>query len=87
VEGEISWNDLVELFGNKIWRWERVFKLSDRNLNEIDLVIKNKVLETLFATNFSQKSAAERLRISARKLNFMIGKYQINHPSWRKNKI
>ena len=43
------------------------------------------VLEVLTRTDFVQKKAAELLRISRRKLNYMIGRMGITHPSWRRN--
>jgi len=48
-------------------------------------VEKAVVLEALRRSGFVQKEAAELLRISRRKLNYMIGRMGIRHSSWRRN--
>jgi len=83
VKGKLRWSDMEELFGREIWQWEKLFDLSDLE-NEIDKVIKKKLLETLRVNDFSQKQTAGELRISFRQLNYMVKKYHINHPSWRR---
>jgi DNA-binding NtrC family response regulator len=44
------------------------------------------VLEALARCEFVQKDAAKLLRISRRKLNYMIAQMGITHPSWRRNR-
>jgi len=44
------------------------------------------VLEALQACGFVQKEAAGQLGISRRKLNYMIRRLGITHPSWRRNR-
>lgn len=44
------------------------------------------VLEALERTGHVQKDAAALLRISRRKLNYMIQRMGITHPSWRRNR-
>jgi DNA-binding NtrC family response regulator len=44
------------------------------------------VLEALQRTRYVQKEAAQLLRVSRRKLNYMIGRMGITHPSWRRNR-
>jgi len=44
------------------------------------------VLEALERTGFVQKDAAGLLRVSRRKLNYMIQRMGITHPSWRRNR-
>jgi DNA-binding NtrC family response regulator len=44
------------------------------------------VLEALRHSNYVQKDASARLGISPRKLNYMIRRLGITHPSWRRNR-
>jgi len=44
------------------------------------------VLEALRRTGYVQKSAAELLGISRRKLNYMIQRMGITHSAWRRNR-
>ena len=44
------------------------------------------VLAALRRSGFVQKAAAELLGISRRKLNYMIGRMGITHPSWRRHR-
>ncbi|MCZ6464061.1 MAG: sigma-54 dependent transcriptional regulator [Proteobacteria bacterium] len=44
------------------------------------------VLESLRRTGFVQKDACELLGVSRRKLNYMIQRMGITHPSWRRNR-
>ncbi len=44
------------------------------------------VLAALRRSGFVQKAAADLLGVSRRKLNYMIGKMGITHPSWRRNR-
>lgn len=82
VEGELRWSDLVAIFGEVVWKWESLFE--DDGLDELEKVVTNKLLTTLIKNKYSQKDAARELRISDRKINYMIRKYKINHPSWRR---
>jgi DNA-binding NtrC family response regulator len=44
------------------------------------------VLEALRRSDFLQKDAAKLLGVSRRKLNYMIRRMGITHPSWRRNR-
>ena len=44
------------------------------------------VLQALERTGYVQKEASERLGVSRRKLNYMIRRMGITHPSWRRNR-
>ena len=44
------------------------------------------VMESLERHGFVQKDAAAWLRISRRKLNYMIQRMGVTHPSWRRNR-
>ncbi len=44
------------------------------------------VLESLRRTGFVQKDACELLGVSRRKLNYMIRRMGITHPTWRRNR-
>ncbi|MDJ0790207.1 MAG: sigma-54 dependent transcriptional regulator [Myxococcota bacterium] len=44
------------------------------------------VLDALERTGYVQKDASERLGVSRRKLNYMIRRMGITHPSWRRNR-
>ncbi len=48
---------------------------------------KELILRTLEECLWVQKSAATKLGISPRALNYKISKLQITHPHWRRNKI
>jgi DNA-binding NtrC family response regulator len=52
----------------------------------LDQVEKEVVLEALRRTRYVQKEAAALLRVSRRKLNYMIHRMGITHPSWRRNR-
>lgn len=98
VEGSITWNDLLDLFGIYMWNWEKMFPhlhdydhcftevSNNGELNEIDKVVKAKIMEALYRADFVQKDAAMLLRITPRQLNYSVGIYNITHPSWRRNK-
>jgi two-component system response regulator HydG len=47
---------------------------------------RNLVLEALRRTGHVQKDAAKLLGVSRRKLNYMIQRLAITHPSWRRNR-
>lgn len=86
VEGELRWSDLVDIFGEVVWKWESLFEDDSLNdgLDELEKVVKNKLLATLIKNKYCQKDTARELRISDRKINHLVRKYRINHPSWRR---
>ncbi len=45
------------------------------------------VLAALRRTGFVQKEAAKLIRVTPRKLNYMIQRMGITHPSWRRNRV
>jgi DNA-binding NtrC family response regulator len=49
-------------------------------------VERSLVLSALDRTGYVQKDAARLLRVSRRKLNYMIRRMGITHPSWRRNR-
>ena len=63
--------------------WRPQLPAGGLGLAEIE---RGAVLEALEATGFVQKDAAERLRVSRRKLNYMIQRIGITHPTWRRNR-
>ena len=52
----------------------------------LDLSWSSLVLEALRRTGFVQKDACGVLGVSRRKLNYMIQRMGITHPSWRRNR-
>ncbi len=44
------------------------------------------ILAALHRTGFVQKEAADLLRVSRRKLNYMIARMGLTHPNWRRNR-
>ncbi|MGH0033262.1 MAG: sigma-54-dependent transcriptional regulator, partial [Myxococcota bacterium] len=52
-------------------------------LSEVERAL---VLESLRRTGFVQKDACKLLGVSRRKLNYMIRRMGITHPSWRRNR-
>jgi two-component system response regulator HydG len=57
--------------------------LATLRLAEVERAV---VLEALHRSAFVQKDAAARLGVSRRKLNYMIQRMGITHPSWRRNR-
>lgn len=55
--------------------------IKDLEANEKDLL-----LEALEQSGWVQKDAAQRLGVTARKLNYMIKKHGITHSRWRRNR-
>jgi DNA-binding NtrC family response regulator len=49
-------------------------------------VERSLVLSALARAGFVQKDAAELLGVSRRKLNYMVQRMGITHPSWRRNR-
>jgi two-component system response regulator HydG len=53
----------------------------------LETVEKELVVAALRRTGFVQKEAAGLIRVSPRKLNYMIQRMGITHPSWRRNRV
>jgi DNA-binding NtrC family response regulator len=53
------------------------------DLREVERTL---VVEALQRSGWVQKDAARLLGVSRRKLNYMIGRMAITHPSWRRNR-
>ena len=87
-EGEMTWADLIKIFGKAIWLWnfddeeDSDKKNEDLNLeyNELRLIIK-----ALKKESWVQNRACKLLGITSRKLNYKIDKYQITHYTWKKH--
>lgn len=86
---EFTFFDLIELFGEKIWNWRRLFQqkeitIVDKqfNLKEME---KRLILNALEMCNFKQHEAAQLLGISPRRLNYWIKINKYKHPLWRVN--
>ena len=45
------------------------------------------VVAALEQTGYVQKDAAKLLHVTRRKLNYMIGRMRLTHPSWRRNRL
>ena len=93
----LNYWDLIRIFGKKLWeftdsqneiidQYERTVINKDNSELALDSVIKNAVLRALEESEWVQKFAAKKLGISQRKMLYLIGKFQIKHPKWRKNK-
>jgi DNA-binding NtrC family response regulator len=52
----------------------------------LEQVERDLVLRALDQADFVQKEAAQLLRVSRRKLNYMIQRMGVTHPSWRRNR-
>jgi two-component system response regulator HydG len=55
------------------------------NTFHLETIEKEAILRTLQISNWVQKDAANLLGISPRALNYKINRYNITHPSWKKN--
>jgi transcriptional regulator with GAF, ATPase, and Fis domain len=53
----------------------------------LQTVEKELVVAALRRTGFVQKEAARLIQVSPRKLNYMIQRMAITHPSWRRNRV
>ncbi len=53
------------------------------SLQEVERAL---VLRALEQADYVQKEAARLLRVSRRKLNYMIRRMGVTHPSWRRNR-
>ena len=63
--------------------WQPELPAGGLALEEVERAV---VLEALRRARFVQKDAAALLRVSRRKLNYMIRRMGITHPSWRRNR-
>jgi len=63
--------------------WRPEFPAEGVSLREVE---RELVLEALCRTGYVQKSAAELLGVSRRKLNYMIQRMGITHSAWRRNR-
>jgi DNA-binding NtrC family response regulator len=63
--------------------WRPVLPPEGLSLDEME---RRLVLEALERTGFVQKRAAALLGVSRRKLNYMVQRMGITHPSWRRNR-
>jgi two-component system response regulator HydG len=63
--------------------WHPELPVGGLALQEVERAV---VLEALRRTRFVQKDAAALLRVSRRKLNYMIRRLGITHPAWRRNR-
>ncbi len=59
---------------------------SPKPVMDLEASEKDLLLEALKLNDWVQKDAANRLGVTARKLNYMIKKHGITHARWRKNK-
>lgn len=63
--------------------WDAEFPPSGVDLRDVE---RRLVLAALRRSGWVQKDAAALLRVSRRKLNYMIQKMGVKHPSWRRNR-
>jgi DNA-binding NtrC family response regulator len=63
--------------------WQPELPAGGLALAEVERAV---VLEALRRARFVQKDAAAMLRVSRRKLNYMIRRMGITHPTWRRNR-
>ncbi len=63
--------------------WRPILPAEGVSMREVE---RELVLEALRRTGYVQKSAAELLGISRRKLNYMIQRMGITHSAWRRNR-
>jgi len=63
--------------------WRPALPAGGLALEEVEKAV---VLEALRRARFVQKEAAALLCVSRRKLNYMIRRMGITHPSWRRNR-
>jgi len=100
-KGQISFNVLIEYFGNDIWEWELFIPYQENpeiedEEPEIEISIidhpynleryeKSAILQALQLTEWSQHRAAKLLKMSQVTLHRRIKKYGIKHHNWKKN--
>jgi len=63
--------------------WRRELPAEGISLRDVE---RELVIEALERTGYVQKHAAELIGVSRRKLNYMIQKMGITHPTWRRNR-
>jgi DNA-binding NtrC family response regulator len=63
--------------------WQPELPVDGLPLEEVERAV---VLEALRRARYVQKDAAMLLRVSRRKLNYMIRRMGITHPTWRRNR-
>ncbi len=61
-------------------------EISTKPIKDLETSEKDLLLKALELSDWVQKDAANRLGVTARKLNYMIKKHGITHNRWRKNK-
>ena len=66
-----------------VGEWRPALPAGGVAMDEIERAVVSEALER---HGFVQKEAAAWLRVSRRKLNYMIQKMGITHPSWRRNR-
>jgi len=64
-------------------RWRPPLPAEGVSLRDVE---RELVIEALERTGYVQKDAAALLHVSRRKLNYMIQRMEITHPSWRRNR-
>ena len=69
--------------GRQIGDWRPSLPPGGLSLSEVERAV---VLEALERAGFVQKEAARLLGVSRRKLNYMISRMGVTHPSWRRNR-
>lgn len=69
--------------GERSHEWHPELPAEGVSLREVE---RELVLEALRRTGYVQKSAAELLGVSRRKLNYMIQRMGITHSAWRRNR-
>ncbi len=69
--------------GAPVQGWRPPLPLEGVSLRDVE---RELVIEALERTGYVQKDAAGLLRVSRRKLNYMIQRMGITHPSWRRNR-
>jgi two-component system response regulator HydG len=74
---------LPQAGGDGVGGWRPELPREGVALDQIERAV---VLEALRRTRFVQKEAAQLLRVSRRKLNYMIRRMGITHPTWRRNR-
>lgn len=97
-KGKISFDTLIEYFGNDVWEWEKFIPYREHSeaeeeteiiiVDEIynpELYEKNSILQALQKANWSQHKAAKILKMSQVTLNRRIAKYGIKHSNWKIN--
>ena len=82
-DGEEIHAEHVGLAAGAASGWHPELPVGGLALSEVERAV---VLEALRRARFVQKDAAALLRVSRRKLNYMIRRLGITHPTWRRNR-